>query len=161
MIQWLDLLMTLISINSPNWLALLLPSYSHWDLLFIFNSSFLNQPEPTSSHACNQQNYCCKTDRSLESSCTSSISWCLWSWYYRICLTNQWHHLITVQRIGPSGTTQNISLTIQEIQVQASLFASQLLLYYLFLLASWLTWLQFNSSDSLMNITINTKSILN
>ena len=80
--------MIVISINSPNWLALLLPSYSHWDLLFIFNSSFLNQPEPTSSHACNQQNYCCKTDRSLESSCTTSISWCLWSWYYRICLTN-------------------------------------------------------------------------
>ena len=33
--------MTLISINSPNWLALLQPSYYYQKLLFIFYSSFL------------------------------------------------------------------------------------------------------------------------
>ena len=32
--------MIMISINSPNWLALLLPSYSNRELLFIFDSSF-------------------------------------------------------------------------------------------------------------------------
>ena len=32
--------MIVISINSPNWLALLLPSYSNRELLFIFNSPF-------------------------------------------------------------------------------------------------------------------------
>ena len=28
-------------------------------------------------YAYNQQNYCCKTNHSLESSCTTSINWCL------------------------------------------------------------------------------------
>jgi len=35
---------------------------------------------------CIQQNHCCKTNCSLESSCTSFLSWCFWSWYYRVCL---------------------------------------------------------------------------
>ena len=34
--------MTLISINSPNWLALLQPSYYYQKLLFIFYSSYIN-----------------------------------------------------------------------------------------------------------------------
>ena len=156
MSKWLDLLITLISINSPNWLALLQPSYSYWEISFYISLIFLNHLDQTSSHACNQQNYCCKTNRSLESSRTSSTSWCLWSWYYRIRLANKWHHLKTVQRIGPSGTTLSISLIIQEIQEQENLFDLPLLPYSSFLLVFLHTWplsrLKFTAENNWLNI---------